>query len=129
MGTGVGTVLEHALGFFGGSLRRVHRQQRRVADEVPGVLGDDLGEAVIGDARHLGRLVGGKQPLDRRQTMRQHLRIVLELIDDAQAQIEIGERRDSPHPFAEVLLPRRRLQQRLVVALGKEMIVGVDVAH
>ena len=41
----------------------------------------------------------------------------------------IGQRRNAAHALAEVLGARRRLQQRLVIALGKKMIEGVDVAH
>ena len=44
-------------------------------------------------------------------------------------QIEIGQRRNAAHALAEILRSGRRFQQRLVVALRKEMIEGVDVAH
>src|SRR5215510_1253985 len=61
--------------------------------------------------------------------MRQHLRIVLESFDHAQALIEIEQRRNATHPLADILGTGRALQQRIEVALREEMIEGVDVAH
>ena len=58
----VGAVLEHALGLLRRGFGRVHRQRRRIADEVLGVLGDDLGETVIADRAHSGACSG---PLSR----------------------------------------------------------------
>ena len=125
----IGAVLQGALGLLGGSLRRVHRQQRRPADEMLWMFRGHFGEAVIGDLRHLRRLLRAPQPLDRRQAVGQHLRIVFELLDDAQPQIEIGQRRNAAHALAEILRSRRRLQQRVVIALREKVIEGVDIAH
>ena len=56
-------------------------------------------------------------------------RVVRKGIDHAQPLVDVVERRNSPHPLAEVLLSGRRCQHQLVNALGKEMIERVDVAH
>src|SRR5262249_54016650 len=50
-------------------------------------------------------------------------------IDDPQPFLDVVERRNSPHPFAEILLSGRRLQHQFVDALGKEMIERIDVTH
>ena len=126
---GVGAVLEHALGLLRRRVRHVHRQHRGPADEMLGMLGDDFLQAVIGDLRHLQRLVGPEQPLDRRQAVREHLRVVRKLLDHLQPQVDVGERRNAAHALAEVLLAGGRLEQRVVIALREKMIEGVDVAH
>ena len=126
---GVGAVLEHALGLLGRRLRRVHRQQRRPAGELLGMFRRDLGEAVIADLRHLGRLVRAPHPLHRRQAVRQHLLVILEHVDDAQPQIDIRQGRNAAHPLADILGGGGRFQQRLVIALRKEMREGIDAAH
>ena len=60
-------IAKHALGFFDGRFRHVHRQERGITHEGVGMLGHDLGEAVVADARHLGRSVRTPEPFDRRQ--------------------------------------------------------------
>jgi hypothetical protein len=59
----------------------------------------------------------------------EHLRIILERFDDAQPQIEIGQRRNAAHALAEILRSRRRFQQRVVLALREKVIEGIDIAH
>ena len=125
----IGAVRQRALGFLGGGFRRIHRQQRRPADEMLRVFRHDFAEAVIGDLRHLRRFVRPPQPLHRRQAVGEHLRIILERFDDAQPQLEIGQSRDAAHALAEILRSRRRLQQRVVIALREKVIEGVDIAH
>ena len=126
---GVRAVLQRALGLLGRRLRRVHRHHRGIADEAVGMLGAHLGQPVVGELRHLRRLVRAPQPVDHRQAERQHLRVVGKLIDHLQPQIEIVQRRNAPHPLADVLLPGRRFDQRIEIALRAEMTEGVDVAH
>src|SRR5580692_1912285 len=61
--------------------------------------------------------------------MRQQLRIIVEHFDDLEPDIDVRERRNTAHALAEILRTRRRFQQRIVVALRKEVIEGIDVAH
>ena len=125
----VRAVLQRALGLLGGRLRRVHRHHRGIADEAVRMLGDHLRQPVVGELGHLRRLVRPPQPVEHRQAERQDLRVVRKLVDHLQPQIEIVERRNAPHPLADVLLPGRRLDQRIEIALRAEMIEGIDVAH
>jgi len=50
-------------------------------------------------------------------------------IDDPQPLLDVVERRNSPHAFAQILLSRGRLQHQFVDALGKEVIERIDVTH
>jgi hypothetical protein len=126
---GIGAVPKHPLGFADCRLRHIHRQQGRVAGELAGMPGDDLGKAVVGEAGHFRGFFRPKQPIERRQAMREDLGIVLELVDDPQPAIEIEHRGNPAHAFAQILRRRRAFQERIEIAPRKEMIVGIDNAH
>ena len=126
---GIGAVAEHAFGLLHCRLGRIHRQQRRIADHAVAMFCRDFGETIVADLGHLRRLVRPPQPFHRGQAVRDHLGVVVELIDDAQPQIDIGERRNPAHALAEIFLSCRGFQECLVIALGEEMIVGIDIAH
>src|SRR5262245_28719194 len=61
--------------------------------------------------------------------MREDLRIVGKLLDHAQPLLDIPQRRNAAHALAHVLGSGRAVEQRVEIALRKEMRVGVDRAH
>ena len=73
-------VNEDALGLLHRRVRRIHRQRADIAGEAVGILRAQLGQAVIGDAGELGRLVRTRHRVDRRQPEREDLRVVVELV-------------------------------------------------
>ena len=78
---------------------------------------------------HSGEFGRSGEPIDRRHAKADHLAVIGERLDDAQPLVDVVERGDAPHPLAQILLARRRLQQQFIDAAGKEMIEGIDVAH
>jgi len=74
-------------------------------------------------------MIGSGEPVDRRHAEADDLRVVGKRVDDPQPFLDVVERGNSPHAFAEILLSRRRLQHQFIDALGKEMIERIDVTH
>src|SRR5262249_47764808 len=81
------------------------------------------------EPRPLGRMIGSGEPVDCRHAEADDLGVIGKRIDDPQPLLDVVERRNSPHPLAEILLSGRRLQHQFVNALGKEMIERIDVTH
>jgi len=100
-----------------------------VADEMLGIFGHQLGEAVVAQSRPFRRVLRPGEAVERRHAEADDLAVVRKGLDHAQPLLDVVERGNSPHPLAEILLSRRRLQHQLVDALGKEMIECIDVAH
>ena len=74
-------------------------------------------------------MLGPGEPVDGRHAETYDLRVIRKRIDHAQPLVDVVERRNPLHAFAEILLSRGRLQHQVVDALGKEMIERIDVAH
>src|SRR6516164_6302377 len=125
----VGAVRQNALGLLGRRRGRVHGQRGGVADEAVGIFGDHLGKPVIAEPRPFGRMIGSGEPVDCRHAEADDLGVIGKGIDDPQPLLDVVERRNSPHPFAQILLSRGRLQHQFVDTLGKEMIERIDVTH
>ena len=78
----VGAGLEHPLGLLRRRFRRVQRQGRDITGKMMGILGDDLGQSVIGDARQLGRRFRTGHRFHR-HGQREDLRVAVEQLDNA----------------------------------------------
>jgi hypothetical protein len=126
---GIGAILQRPRGLLCRGRRRVHRHHRRIARETVGMFRADFGQPVVGELRHVRRLVRTPEPVEHRQAEREDLRVVGKLVDHLEPQIEIVERRDAAHALADVFLARGRLDQGVEVALGAEMTKRIDVAH
>ena len=79
---------------FIGSEATKHGKQVRV-------LRDDLGHAVVGEARELGGLSGAAEELDRRHRERQHLLVARAALHHLDALVQVPEHRDV-HPALEL---------------------------
>ena len=98
----------------------VGRSQRCLGDEgreVLGVLGDQLGQAVVGEPRQLERDLGVAlaHRLQRRHRDGEDLRIVGELLDHAAARVEIVDRLHCARAAEHVLEAGADLFHALVV--------------
>ena len=100
-------------------MRKADRDRER--DDRGGREGGFRGDGFRGDREGRGD--------HERQAERQDLRVIGKLVDHLQPQIEIVQRGDAANPLADVLLPGRRQQQLVEIALRVEVIEGVDVAH
>ena len=123
-------VLDGALDLAGAG---VGRRQRCVGDEgrkVLGVLGDQLGQAVVGKPRQLESDIGAAlaHGFQGRHGDGQHLRIVGELLDHATAGVEVVDRLHRPRAPEHVLEAGANLLHALVVLGRIEMRERVD-AH
>ena len=125
---GIGAIGKDARGFLRRRLRRIQRQQRRIADEAIGIFRDDLGQPVIAYLCHFRRVVRTPDALDGGQAKGQNLRIIIEHVDDAQPLLDVRQSRIPAHALAE-LLAGRRLQQSVIVTFREKMIEGIDHAH
>jgi hypothetical protein len=91
------------------------------------LLGTELGEAVVADLDHLVDLLRRlAEALERRLRIGEDLLVVLVLVDDALAEIEIVERRQRAHALAHVLIVAGNLRELVEELLGKEVGIGVD---
>ena len=109
----------------------IARRQRCLGDEgreVLGVLGDELGQAVVGKPRQLQRNLGIAlaHRFQRRHRDGQDLRIVGELLDHAAARVEIVDRLHGARPPEHVLEAGADLFHALVVFGRVEMRESID---
>src|SRR5207253_1938647 len=87
-----------------------HRQDGEEARKERRVPGDDLGHAVVREARELGRLAIAAQEFDRRHRQRQHLLVARPALHHLDSPPEVPQHRDV-HPALE----RRR---QALIAFG-----------
>ena len=88
-----------------------------------------LRQPVIGDARELGGPIGADHALERRQSERQDLRVVVELVHHAKARIEIMDRAHALYALADIRDAAGGVRQEPKDAGRKEMTEGIDVPH
>ena len=121
---------DRALGLRGAGIGGRQRRLRDEGREALGVLGDQLGHAVVADPgeleRDLGVALGHR--FQRRHRQRDDLRVVGELVDHAQARVEIVDRLHRPRAPEHVLEAGADLLHALVVGGRIEMRESID-AH
>src|SRR4029453_2401034 len=109
--------------------RGAERHLRDPGREAVLLLVAQLGKAVVAETDHLVHLLRRlAQTLQRRLRKGEDLLIVLVLVDDLLAHIEVIERRQRAHALAHVLIVAGDLHHLVEELLREEMRVGVD-AH
>src|SRR5690348_1510899 len=83
-----------ALDLLHGCRRVVHGQRGNKPGKAMRMLGNEFGQTVVGDFREFRRFVRIGEGFDRRQRHAWHLHVIAKFIHDAEAHIEINERRD-----------------------------------
>ena len=86
---------------------------------------DDLGHAVVGEAREIRRQLRPAEVLDGGRAERQHLHVSLVAVHDPEAQVEVGQHRDRARPLLHVARGRHNLAHAVEEGLGED--VGKDV--
>ena len=120
---------QDALGLLDRGVGVVHRQRPDIAREPIRILCHQLGQAVVGGAGKLRRLVGTDHAFERRQPERKDLRVVVERVHHAKARVEIVNGANALHALADVGRAARGLRHQPEYALRKEMAEGIDVPH
>ena len=120
---------QDALGLLDRGVGVVHRQRPDIAREPVRILRHQLGQAIVGGAGKLRRLVGTDHAFERRQPERQDLRVIVERVHHAKARVEIVNGANALHALADVGGAARGLRHQPEYALRKEMTEGIDVTH
>jgi hypothetical protein len=107
----------------------VHRAPMRRTREALRIFRDDLGHAVIGDFRHVGRRFRRRHKFDRRHRKRQDLLIVgAELLHHLQPRIQIVKHGNFG-PAPDRSLGGDHLHHLVEIGLGEDVRKDVDLFH
>ena len=113
----------------GGSLRIVEWKRSDERGKALRKAADQLRHPVIRYAGQVDRGRPVRERFDRRRRDRQDLLVPVEAVHDPEADLQVDQHRDVPHPFADVLVVGRDLHHPAEVRFGVDVVEDIDLAH
>ena len=111
---------------FTAASRIVHGHRRDETCKAAGMLGHQLGHAIVPQFGQLRRVLRIAERFDGRRRQAHHLDVFAELIHDPKTHIEIDDGRNLRHSFFDRGTALGNLQHAVVECLRKDMAEDID---